>query len=298
MQSINKRRLYQWCSIPCNKLNRHSPKMPYEIVLDSKALGKRMAGDLIEEIKRHNKKGEPTRAIIPCGPSCWYEPFARMVNAGKISLKNLFVFHMDECLDWQGRLLPAGHPYNFRATMEKVFYNPIQPALSVPEEQRFWLTPATMGQVRREIAMAPIDITLGGWGQDGHVAYNQTRREPYCNLSVEELAAASIRIQNNNWDTVIALAQRALGTAYQFSPPMSITLGIKECLGAKKVRLYSDTGAWKQTAFRVALFGPVTAEYPLTLLQKHPDAKITATRDTAAHAISLHPEWDFFGDRD
>jgi glucosamine-6-phosphate deaminase len=60
-----------------------------------------------------------------------------------------------------------------------------------------------------------------------------------------------------------------------------------------KVRLFSDTGAWKQAALRVALFSPVTAEYPITLLQEHPDALITATVDTATHPISLHPEWDF-----
>jgi glucosamine-6-phosphate deaminase len=84
-----------------------------------------------------------------------------------------------------------------------------------------------------------------------------------------------------------------MGMAYQFVPPMSVTLGVKECLSAMKVRLFSDTGAWKQAALRVALFSPVTAEYPITLLQEHPDALITATVDTATHPISLHPEWDF-----
>ena len=61
----------------------------------------------------------------------------------------------------------------------------------------------------------------------------------------------------------------------------------------KKVRVFSDTGAWKQTAFRAALFAPVCAEYPLTLLQAHPDAIVTATRETAIHPCSLHPEWKF-----
>ena len=176
--------------------------------------------------------------------------------------------------------------------MERVFYGPIKPELSVPEEKRFWLTPRSMETVAMEIQKAPVDITLGGWGQDGHIAYNQARREPYSPLSLEELENSSIRIQYNNWDTVIALSQRVLGTAYQFAPPMSVTLGVKECLSAKKVRVYSDTGAWKQTAFRVALFGPITPEYPMTILQKHPDARVTATRETAAHAISLHPEWE------
>jgi len=55
---------------------------------------------------------------------------------------------------------------------------------------------------------------------------------------------------------------------------------------------FSDTGAWKQTALRVALFSDVTPEYPITLLQEHPDALITATVETAKHPVSEHPEWD------
>ena len=223
---------------------------------------------------------------------CWYEPFTRIVNRERVNLSSLVVFHMDECLDWEGRLLPAGHPYNFRATMEQVFYGPVEAELAVPEENRFWLTPATLERVREEIWKEPVDITLGGWGQDGHIAYNQARREPFSLLSVEDVRNSSVRIQYNNWDTVIALANRSLGTAWQFVPPMSVTLGVKECLSAARVRVYSDTGAWKQTAFRVALFSEPTPEYPMTLLQTHPDARVTASRETADHPISRHPEWE------
>jgi glucosamine-6-phosphate deaminase len=156
------------------------------------------------------------------------------------------------------------------------------------------LLPHTADQVRSEIDKAPVDITLGGWGQDGHVAYNQARRNPYSSITLKELANCSIRIQENNTDTVLALAHRTFGGAYQFVPPMSITLGIRECLSAGKVRVFSDTGAWKQTALRVALFSEPTTEYPMTLLQKHPDAIITATRETATHPISENPEWELF----
>src|SRR5687767_7100920 len=239
-----------------------------------------MAGLLSDQVAADLAPGKPTRAIVPCGPMSWYAPFTRIVNERGLSLRNLHVFHMDECLDWQGRALPANHPYNFRTFMEKNFYGGIAPALAVPEAQRHWLLPSTLETVLQRIAEAPIDLTLGGWGQDGHVAYNQARRDPYAPLTVEQVAGSTARIQHNNQDTIIALAQRTFGAAWQFVPPMSVTLGVKECLSARKVRVYSDTGAWKQTAQRVALFGPVTAEYPLTLLQRHPDALITATAET------------------
>ena len=105
---------------------------------------------------------------------------------------------------------------------------------------------------------------------------------------------STIRIQDNNLDTILALAQRTFGGAYQFVPPMSVTLGMRECLSARRVRVYSDTGAWKQTALRVALFSEPTPEYPMTLLQRHPDALLTATMETTRHPVSENPEWELF----
>ena len=114
------------------------PRVPYRVVADSKAMGELMSQELIDVIAKNNKAGRATRAIVPCGPMAWYEPFTRKVNAEKLSLKKLTVFHMDECLDWQGRLLPKDHPLNFRSTMERVFYGPINTKLNVPTKQRFW----------------------------------------------------------------------------------------------------------------------------------------------------------------
>jgi glucosamine-6-phosphate deaminase len=257
-------------------------------------MGELMARELVDLVEANNTAGRPTRAIVPCGPACWYAPWTTRVNARAVSLARLTVFHMDECLDWQGRPLPPGHPYNFRAFMERHFYGGIDPRLAVPEAERHFLLPSTMDSVRAALEAAPIDITLGGWGQDGHVAYNQARRHAYSRTGLDELLASTIRIQENNLDTVLALAHRTFGAAYQFVPPMSVTLGMRECLAARRVRLFSDTGAWKQTALRVALFAEPTPEYPITLVQRHPDALITATLETARHPISLNPGWELF----
>lgn len=290
---ITPQELYAWCRIPHSELEAHPlRKIPFRLVSDSAEMGRLMARELVDLIAANNQQGKVTRAIIPCGPSCWYRPFTDLVNKERVSLGTLVVFHMDECLDWQGQELPRGHPYSFRGFMEAHFYAPVAPELAVPEAQRHWLNGANIEDVRVKISAAPIDITYGGWGQDGHIAYNQARRHAYSQISIQSLRDSTIRIQENNLDTILALAQRTFGAAYQFVPPMSVTLGLRECLSARRVRLFSDTGAWKQTALRVALFGPVTPEYPITLLQEHPDALLTATVETASHPISLHPEWD------
>jgi glucosamine-6-phosphate deaminase len=291
--TITARDLVRWCRIPHTRLERHpARRVPFRMVADSAAMGRLMAEELAAEIAAHNRAGKPLRAIIPCGPSCWYKPFTDLVNRERLSLRRLEVFHMDECLDWQGRELPRRHPYCFRGFMEEHFYGPVRRELAVPQAARHWLRPDNIREIADRIASRPIDLTYGGWGQDGHLAYNQARRDPYRLLTLDELRQATVRIQNNNTDTILALAQRTFGAAYQFVPPMSVTLGVKECLSARKVRVFSDTGAWKQTALRVALFGPLTPEYPMTLLQEHPDALITATVDTARHPVAEHPEWD------
>jgi glucosamine-6-phosphate deaminase len=290
---VDPKRLLEWCRVPAEQLVGHPGlRVPFRMVEDPREMGRLMAQELVDLVAARDAEGRATRVIVPCGPNGWYAPWTELVNARGVSLARLTVFHMDECLDWQGRPVPKNHPYNFRNFMERHFYGGIRPELNVPEAQRLWLLPSTMERVREAIAEAPVDLTLGGWGQDGHVAYNQARRNPFLRVELEELAASTIRVQENNLDTILALAHRTLGAAYQFVPPMSVTLGIKECLSASKVRVFSDTGSWKQTALRVALFSEPVAEYPMTLLQRHRDALVTATRETARHPISENPEWE------
>jgi len=290
---VDPKHLLEWCRIPAERLPGHPGlKVPFRLVADASEMGRLMARELVDLVAARNAEGRETRVIVPCGPSGWYAPWTEMVNTREVSLARLSVFHMDECLDWQGRPLPKGHPYNFRGFMERRFYGGVRRDLNVPEARRFWLLPSTIERVRDAIAEAPIDLCMGGWGQDGHVAYNQARRHPFRHVGLEELAASTVRVQENNLDTILALAHRTFGAAYQFVPPMSVTLGMKECLCAARVRVFSDTGSWKQTALRVALFSEPVPEYPMTLLQRHPDALVTATRETARHPVSENPEWE------
>ncbi|WP_212709821.1 hypothetical protein [Rhodococcus sp. 14-2483-1-1] len=293
MQKISKSSLLEWCSVPASELENHPDRrVPFRMVEDSNAMGRIMAQEFVDSVVAAQQGGRSYRVILPCGPTAWMAPFAQMVNSGRVNLHNLEVFHMDECLDWQGQEVPSNHPYNFRGTMERDFYGAIDSDLRPPIEQRHWLNPDTLLRVSAALIAEPADLAYGGWGQDGHVAYNQARRNAFSEISVDDLKNSVARIQDNNVDTIIALSQRTLGGAYQFVPPMSVTLGMREILAARKIRLFSDTGAWKQTALRVALFSDRTPEYPVTLLQDHPDALLTATVATAEHVISLNPAWD------
>ncbi len=268
-------------------------KIPFRILKDSAELGQVMARELADLVAARNAQGLPTRAIVPCGPSSWYAPWTQVVNERRLSLARLTVFHMDECLDAQGRPLPAKHPYNFRTFMERHFYGGIPADLGVPEAQRHWLLPSTLDRVVAAIDEAPVDLTLGGWGQDGHVAYNQARRHPYQRPGLDDLAASTARIQENNLDTILALAHRTFGAAYQFVPPMSVTLGMRECLSARqRPPLQRHRRMEADGAPRRPLLG---ARRPSTRSRSCNGTRtrsLTATLETARHPVSEHPEWE------
>ena len=110
---IKKQDLYKWCSIPAEELESH-PELVirFRMVKDSCEMGQtRPESLLMKSLSGREKKGK-FRAIVPCGPKCWYAPFAEYINKNRINMKHVTIFHMDECLDWQGNLLAQDDPYN------------------------------------------------------------------------------------------------------------------------------------------------------------------------------------------
>ncbi len=62
------------------------------------------------------------------------------------------------------------------------------------------------------------------------MAYNQARRHPFHHPTLEEIAASTIRVQENNLDTILALAHRTFGAAFQFGAADVAAPGLRECL--------------------------------------------------------------------
>ena len=91
---IDRKSLYQWCSIPAKQLeNNPDLRVPFRMVRDSEAMGALMAKEFADDIALANREGRHYRAIVPCGPKCWYEPFADYVNTHRISMKNVEITH-------------------------------------------------------------------------------------------------------------------------------------------------------------------------------------------------------------
>ena len=275
--------LFEWCRIPVNELENHPErKVTIKILKTPYDVHRWVAQEMVEEVKRNNFDGKPTRWILPCGPTGQYPIFIKTVNEEVISLKNVHIFHMDNFLDWQGRPLPIDHPFNLEGWMRKNFYEPTDPGLEIPEEQRHFPNVNKIDEISQHIKeIGAIDTTYGGVGYRGHIAFNEPPRSPWYSISPEEFRYSKTRILHLNDDTLIAQSQRAVGGCSHAVPPMAITLGMKDLLSAKRIRIFSDTGACKQTVIRVLLFSPRTIEYPVTFIQDHPDAMIIVDELTA-----------------
>jgi len=280
----NSQQLFEWCKIPPEELPNHpDAKVKVRILSKPADVYEDIATTMIDEVKRNNAANKPTRWILPCGPRGQYPIFTQRVNRERIDLKDLHVFHMDDHLDWQGRHLPLDHPYSYEGWMGRNFYGCIDSEINVPLEQRHFPNIARLDAMTEEIKqVGGVDSVYGGIGYRGHIAFNESPRSPWYKISKEEFRNCTTRVLHLNDDTLVALSQRGAGGCSDVIPPMVITLGMRELLAAGRIRLYSETGSWKQTVIRILLFGNVSPEIPVTYVQEHPDCLVTVDAATAA----------------
>lgn len=279
---INTDKLFSYCRIPVDELENHpDAKVRIKIFDEKDDVHQWAANDMLEEVKSNNENGKITSWILPCGPTKQYAYFTKWVNEQKVSLKNVHVFHMDDNLDWQGRHLPLNHPFSYEGWMRRNFYDPIDPVLAVPEEQRHFPSVYDLDGISIEIEkLGFVDTTYGGIGFRGHIAFNEPPLSPWYSVTEDQYRNSKTRVLNLNDDTIVALSHRAAGGCTHAIPPMTITMGMKDLLSAKRLRFLSDTGPWKRTIIRYFLFGEPTIEYPVTLAQDHPDVMVVVDRDT------------------
>ncbi len=279
---IDTKTFYEWCRIPVDQLENHpSAKIKVKVMEKPEDVLQWAARDLADEVKHNNEQGKITRWILPCGPTGQYPIFAQIVNKERISLKNLHVFHMDDFLDWQGRHLPLDHPLCFKGTMTRIFYDPIDKELAVPLEQRHFPSIYDIDGLSKAIeAVGGIDTMYSGIGYRGHIAYNEPPIDPWNTITEDEFKNSKTRILKLNVDTIIAMSERTTGGLSHFIPPMAITMGMRDLLSAKRIRLISITGAWKRAILRYFIFGPTTIEYPVTFCQGHSDLMLVADHNT------------------
>lgn len=252
-------------------------KLPILKVGDSGEAFYELARMMAEEIERHNAAGERTVLICPVGPVGQYPIFVRLVNERRISLKNCWFFNMDEYLTEEGQWIDSSDPLSFRGFMNRVVYSKIDPALVMPESQRVFPDPNAPAKGDRLLAeLGGADICFGGIGITGHLAFN----EPQPALTPAEFSTLPTRVLAISPETRATNAVGDLGGALEDMPHRCVTIGMRQILSAKKIRLavFRD---WHRAVCRRAAYGAVEAAFPVTLAQNHPDALLIVNQVAA-----------------
>lgn len=254
-----------------------APKLPITVMADNAAVFQTMAREMADEIKRKNELGEKTVFICPVGPVGQYPYFVDIVNSENISLKNVWFLNMDEYLTDEKEWIDKSHPLSFRGFMDRVVYTKVRPELVMPEDHRVFPDPKDPENMRRTIqALGGVDICFGGIGINGHVAFNEAQDE----LTPDQFRALPTRVLAISRETRTANAIGDFNGVIDDMPKWCVTIGMSEIYGARKIRLgcFRD---WHRAVVRHACYGEVSAHFPVTLLQEHPDALLRVTEFVA-----------------
>ena len=246
-------------------------RIPVKTLGDSGEVFYEIALEMVRTIEENNRKGEKTVFIVPVGPVGQYPVFVRLVKERQLSLKSCTFINMDEYLTGEKKWIDMSSPLSFRGFMEREVYSQIPENLNVLPENRIFPDPEDPERIGRVIAdLGKVDVTFGGIGINGHIAFNEAEE-----VSAEEFASRTTRVIKMSPETKTANAIGDLGGAIDAMPEYAITVGMKEILSARKIRL-GVFRPWHRAVLRQAIFSDPSGHFPVTLLQNHPDAMIIA----------------------
>jgi glucosamine-6-phosphate deaminase len=278
---MDRQHLLELTRLPVEELRRRA-RTRFRLVRDVPALLEDFADSILREVLEAQARGEPARLILPVGPVGQYRRVVERTNREGISWKHVHVFAMDEFLDWQGRPIAADHPLSFRGFLERELFGRIDGALGVPQQQRWYPHPFRIDEISEAIERAGgVDCCFGGIGYHGHVAFNEPPISRWFQISVDELRNSSTRVLMLGDDSIIVQSIHSSGGNSAEIPPMAVTLGMRDILASRRIRLYCAAGERHRTIFRISVAGEVTTDYPSTLVQGHPDAEIVIDEPSA-----------------
>ncbi len=271
----------EWLRLPAEELVARAP-FPLRIVPSAEALYDDFAGAMHDEIAAAAGAGTELSVIVPLGPRNHFPRLAERINAERLSLGHVTFFGMDNWLDWQGRLLPLDGPSNLEGLFHRIFLDLVEPELRPDPSNVIFPSPDDLARPAREIERrGGVATTYGGIGFEGHIAFNDPPSSRLTRVSLEEFRASDTRVLSLAPGTIISTAHRSFGGDVLSVPPMAVTLGMRQLLGASRIRLYLEGGPWKQTILRELVFSEPSVDYPVTLVRDHPDVVVVVDAESA-----------------
>jgi glucosamine-6-phosphate deaminase len=265
-------------SVPPERLGEGSG-CAVEVVADMPALTEHFATTMIDEVMVAREMGrERVVFIVPVGPVGQFERFAALCNEMRLALGDLVLINMDEYLTPDGDWIPLDDALSFRAHMERALWSRLDPLLAPPPRYRHFPDPHDCRATNRLIDdCGGVDVAFGGIGITGHLAFNDPP-EPGEVVSADEFAALPTRVVTLNRETRTINSVTAARGNIDRIPKTAVTVGMKEILEARKIRLYLNR-SWQCAIVRKLLHGPITAAVPASLVRRHRDVRVTITEE-------------------
>lgn len=241
-----------------------------------------MADSMAAELRENNAAGRPTRWILPVGPVKQYFRLVEICNREQLSWRNADIFQMDEFLDWQGRPIPIDHPLSFEGFMRRQVFEKLDAELRPDAARVHFPDPFQPDEMGRQMAAAGgVDTCYGGIGYHGHVAFNDPPVSRWFRISAEEMRQSTTRVVALGDDSIVVQSIGSAGGSSELIPPMAVTIGMREILAARRLRLFLAGGERHRAIFRMTLLAEPTSDYPSTLMQGHPDCVVHTDEATA-----------------
>jgi glucosamine-6-phosphate deaminase len=227
-----------------------------EIHPSTESLGTAAAVQAAHLINRSIARRGKARIIAATGNS--QIPLVEALVKQDIDWNAVEVFHMDEYVS-----LSADHPASFRRWIRERIENIVHPA------QMYYLQgdasdlDAEIERYTVLLRAAPIDVAFVGFGENGHIAFNDPHEADFDDPATVRIASLdeACRLQQvgeGHFDGLASVPHRAL----------TIT-----CSGLFMAENWvsSVPDARKARAVRCALEGPVSTACPGSLAQRHPN---------------------------
>lgn len=206
---------------------------------------------------------------LPTGetPVPVYRALAKRHRQCGLTFARVKVFLLDEYVG-----LPAEHPQRFRNVIEREFVSHVDlPSGAVRGLDGSAKDPSTeCAAFERDIAaVGGVDLQLLGIGTNGHVAFN----EPGSSLSSRtRLCSLAYRTRLDN--------AADFGGTLDSVPTHCLTQGLATIMEARHLVVIA-TGSSKAAAVEQLVEGPVSARWPASVLQFHPQVTVLVDHGSA-----------------
>lgn len=195
-------------------------------------------------------------------------PLYEALALRRVDLAGVAAFALDEYIG-----LPAGHLQSYATVIRSHVVEPLgltPGRVHVPDGNPADEDYAGDAYEAAILAAGGIDLQILGIGSNGHVGFNEPG-SPF--TSRTRAVALADRTRQDNARFFNSLAE---------VPTRAVTQGLGTIFEARHLLLVAH-GPGKANAVRRALMGPMTEDFPASLLQRHP--RVTVVLDEAAAAF-------------